>query len=193
MRISISELIKEVNPDAKEFTIKQRTERVFNEVKLRSIKEAKKAVGEYRLQAKSMKNRQLVSEKHVPPRLGKHMSVSGMTKPAKDFEAHAIISGASQYASAARAILAKYKIRIDDPVNGIWLPNFVRNVPHSKMPKAPAHRTVHTIQYYLNLDELLLDVDSRESLVDLLCKVRSRLVEGRFPYKSGNEINVGDW
>ncbi|NRD75652.1 AHH domain-containing protein [Shewanella sp. VB17] len=193
LRKSISELVKEVNPEAKQCAINQRTDRVFNEVKFRSIIEAKRAVNEYRIKAKTMSNSQLVKERHVPPRLGKHMSVSGMPKPSLDFEAHAIISGASQYAIAARAILARYKIRIDDPVNGVWLPNFVRNVPHDKMPKAPAHRTVHTIQYYLNLDEVLVDVNSKEGLVDILSKIRSRLVEGRFPYKDGNEIDVEDW
>ena len=193
LRLSINELIKEVNPEAKDISIRQRTDRVFNEVKLRSIREAKKAVVEYRLRAKTMNNKLLVKEKHVPPRLGKHMSISGMLKPDLDFEAHAIISGASQHAIAARAILARYKIRIDDPINGVWLPNFTRNVPHNKMPQAQAHRTLHTIQYYLNLDEVLADVSSREDLVDILSKVRCRLVEGRFPFKSGDDINVEDW
>jgi len=193
LRISINELVKEVSPEADQATIRQRTSRVFNEVKLRSIIEAKKAVHEYRLYAKKMKNREFRKERHVPPRLGKHMSVSGMPKPSPDFEAHAIISGASQHAIAARAILARYKIRIDDPVNGVWLPNFLRNIPNNRMPNAPAHRTIHTVQYYLNLNQVLFGLTSKDDLVDVLSKIRNRLTEGKFPYKRGDQIDAGDW
>jgi len=194
LRTSITELVKEVNPNAQSFAIQQRTERVFNEIKLRTIKDAKKALQEYRLKAKTMTNPALVKEKHKSNRLGRNISVSGMPKPSTtDFEAHAIISGSNQYAKAARAILARYKIRIDDPINGVWLPNFARNVPHDKMPDAAAHRSIHTVQYYLNLDEVLADVNSKEDLVDVLSKIRTRLVQGRFPYQAGDEIDVEDW
>lgn len=140
-----------------------------------------------------MKPSQLFKEKHKPKRLGRFLEVSGSCKPACEFEAHAVISGKHELAEAARMILARFSIRIDDPVNGVWLPNFQRNIPHEKMPKAPAHRTVHTKQYYANLTALLEDVETEEELVEVLAKVKSRLMQGKFPYKAGDVIDVTDW
>ena len=193
VRTSIRELIKEVNPDAKHGAIEKRVTKLFDLVKFKTIKEARDALNQYRSEVPNISRRALITEKHNSKKLGKHMEAIGSLKPAKEFEAHAIISGGSEYARSARILLARYGIRIDDPVNGVWLPNFKKNVPHVKMPHAAAHRTIHTPQYYVNLLAVLDLSDSKEDVTRVLSKVRERLIQGRFPYIKNSKINERNW
>ena len=190
---SITELVKEENPGADRSSIENRSWKLVQKVKMESSKAAREALNSYRSEVKNMSRRELVSEKHNSKLLGKHLFATGSSKPAKEFEAHAIISGGSEYARSARIILARYGIRIDDPVNGVWLPNFKKNVPHNKMPNAPAHRTIHTPQYYVNLLAVLVVAGSKEEVPKTLSKVRKRLTEWRFPYQKHSRINERNW
>ena len=159
-------------------------------VKMRSLQEALEF---YRSEAKTMSATALGTEAHDSQRLGRHLTAAGKPRPGDHYEAHAIVSGEHKHARAARVILARYRIRIDDPDNGAWLPNFKRNTPAPAMPGAPAHRTIHTQQYYLNITSLLSQVTTERQARQLLQQIGRRLQEGTFPYKKGDKINPANW
>ena len=117
---------------------------IIHETKMRAMKDALKS---YRNNAFNMSQKELIEEKHRSKRLGQYMNTVGYNKLSKDFEAHAIVSGKHFRAIAAREILAQFNIRIDDPTNGIWLPNFNKNLNKYKQ-YTTAHRSVHKKTYY---------------------------------------------
>ncbi len=65
--------------------------------------------------------------------------------------AHAIVSGGHPRAVTLRGILAKYKIRIDDPDNGCWLPNNTEAKKKMRSPAVP-HSRIHRKNYYRWMD-----------------------------------------
>jgi len=96
------------------------TQRDIHTVKC--VAQVQMGIEKYRADAQGMTKEQLKAETHQSQRLGEHMSQTGDRKPHKLCEAHAIVSGAHPWAAPARAVLARHKIRKDDPVNGCWLP-----------------------------------------------------------------------
>lgn len=104
----------------------------------------------FRKQAATMSLAELRSEEHNSSKLSENMGRMGDPRPHSLCDAHAIISGAHPKAAVARLILAKRGRRIDDPVNGCWLP---RNTEaKKKMPRrlqnAVPHSRIHRHQYY---------------------------------------------
>jgi len=98
----------------------------------------------------SMTRSQLEKEAHCSQSLGDRMAVSGDKRPHTKCHAHAIISGGHAKAVTLRAILAKFKIRIDDPDNGCWLPEntaAIKEMP-ARLSKAIPHSRIHRNNYY---------------------------------------------
>jgi len=97
--------------------------------------------------AKSMTTQELRDEEHNSARLGLHLESIGKTRPSK-CHAHAIVAGKHHNASIIRALMARLKIRIDDPDNGCWLPENTAATPHPNFPAAVPHSRIHRYNYY---------------------------------------------
>lgn len=99
----------------------------------------------------SMSRTELEEEVHDSKKLGCRMVVSGDRKPHTLCHAHAIVSGGHPRAATLRGILAKYKIRIDDPDNGCWLPENTE-VKRKIASNAVPHSRIHRKNYYRWMD-----------------------------------------
>ncbi|MGW0229970.1 AHH domain-containing protein [Actinopolymorpha singaporensis] len=130
----------------------------------------------------------LVEKKYLSKNLGHNLEVAGRRgmKDAAgkltDDAAH-LVPKASNYVSArrARAILEKYKIHLDEPVNGSWLPH---GRDASKYPnpfsKSP-HQATHSRAYYDALWGLLRRCKNEDQVVAVLNYVRAQLDKGIWP------------
>lgn len=95
---------------------------------------------------------ELEEEVHDSKKLGQRMKLVNNQKPHPTLcQAHAIVSGGHPRAATLRGILAKYKIRIDDPDNGCWLPNNTEAKKKMRSPAVP-HSRIHRKNYYRWMD-----------------------------------------
>ncbi|WP_018692535.1 AHH domain-containing protein [Algicola sagamiensis] len=104
---------------------------------------------------------ELLDEAHHPTaRLAKYLTANGEPKPTVFHEAHHIIPGKGRFLQeemlTVRLNLHTYGVGINDPKNGVWLANYLRNKQDDwATPDAPAHRQVHGYNYenwlYTNL------------------------------------------
>jgi hypothetical protein len=99
---------------------------------------------------------------------------------------HHIVAWTDWRAEVALKILLKWSIDPHDVPNLIYLPRFVRHVPHSAMPKAYAHSLVHTDIGHQNVVYLLRRADAapgatRADIVKALQDIGQDLQEGIFP------------
>lgn len=124
---------------------------------------------------------ELLKEEHKPSRLGRHIKYTGK-KRQPNTAAHAIVSGSHPEAIAARKILAKWKIRIDDPDNGVFLPRDSRYIPHKDMPSAANHAKLHTDEYYLNVTNMLRSAQSKTECRMTLRLIADELRNGSFVF-----------
>lgn len=127
-----------------------------------------------------MSHSELMEEDHRSIRLGKFLETAGYDRPDQNFEAHALVSGGHSRAIIARDILAQFNIRIDDPSNGLWLPNFKRNLPHYPQYQS-SHRSIHRKTYYLNITACLEQAMSPIHARAILRRVAQGVVTGSFP------------
>lgn len=151
--------------------------RVIVETKFRAMRDS---LREYVDKGISMSREELMSEDHRSARLGKFLETAGYGRPDQNFEAHALVSGGHPRAVIAREILAQFDIRIDDPSNGLWLPNFKRNLPQYPQYHS-AHRSIHKKTYYLNITACLEQAMSPIHARAILRRVAQGVVTGRFP------------
>jgi hypothetical protein len=105
---------------------------------------------QYRMKAHSMTSAELKAEKHKSSRLADHMRRAGDPRPSDLCDCHAVVSGGKSEAIAIRAVLAWLKVRIDDSVNGCWLPRDWADRLHmpNHLRKAVPHRRIHHAMYY---------------------------------------------
>ncbi len=140
---------------------------------------------QYRIEGMQMSAAQLEVEKHKSSRLAEHMKKSGDPRPSSRCDCHAIVSGNMAKVIQIRAILAWLKVRIDDPVNGCWLPRDWAD--RSSMPNhlrnAVPHRRIHHEKYYEWLDRLIsyLTIKNTGQLIQALRMVRTLLQSGAVP------------
>ncbi len=104
-------------------------------------------IDRYLANSKTMTTEQLRGECHNSSRLSRHLESTGQKRPPK-CHAHAIVAGKHEYAAILRVIMARLKIRIDDPDNGCWLPENTAATPHPSFPKAVPHSRIHRFNYY---------------------------------------------
>jgi len=107
-------------------------------------------------------------------------------QPKNYMAAHHIVSWHDERALAARQILAQYGIDINDEANGVWLPQYEKDLPHLACPDAYAHAKIHTNVYYVNVTNLLQTEarvlgTSAEDIRDILRDIGDELVSGVFP------------
>ncbi len=106
-------------------------------------------------------------------------------RPHKLCDCHAMVSGVHTEAAKARAVLAWYERRIDDCINGCWLP---RNTDAKKhMPTwligAVPHSRIHRFNYYFWLNSIInADViESEKQLIEKLAMIEFKLQTSTFP------------
>lgn len=140
----------------------------------------------YRADGLDMDKAELQREAHKSHRLGKNMIMAGDPRPHKLCDAHAIISGRHDKAAPMRAVLAWFKVRIDDAINGCWLPRNTAALPHMRgtdLENAVPHSRVHRNSYYRWIGDLLrIDrISSLEELMRVMDRIRHRLQSGAVP------------
>lgn len=150
---------------------------VIAETKRRAMRDALNA---YTNKGISMTHKELMDEEHKSARLGEFLDAQGYIKPNDNFEAHALVSGGHPRAKVAREILAQFNIRIDEPFNGLWLPNYKRHL--ALFPDySNSHRSIHRKVYYLNITACLEQAMSPMHARGILRRVAQGLVNGTFP------------
>ena len=98
-------------------------------------------IDRYLSAANNMTSQELRAEDHCSARLGKHLEAVGKPR-ISHCHAHAIVAGRHHNASIVRALMARLKIRIDDPDNGCWLPENTAATPHPAFPAAVPHSRI---------------------------------------------------
>lgn len=147
--------------------------------------QVEEGVALYRMAAEKMKLMEVRKEEHNSKKLAEKMEIMGDPRPHELCDAHAIISGAHVKAAALRLILAKYKRRIDDPLNGCWLPKNTKAKAYmpERLKNAMPHSRVHRYQYYLWLNSIFRpsNIKGQKNLDQLLVEVSFKLQTGSFP------------
>ncbi len=100
----------------------------------------------------------------------------GKVTPNFPFATHHIVAGRAKGAREARTVLLKFGIDINDAANGVFLPT-IKNVS-----AASYHPGLHTNKYYENVNRMLLEATSEKEARDILDKIASMLLNGKFPY-----------
>lgn len=174
----------------------QRIEGEYTAVKKTKI--AHKLI-EYRKDGKSMEYAELLSEDHSSKQLGKFMRAASMPRPGLNWEAHHMVSGGHKEAALARTILADddIKIRIDDPVNGCWMPKTKSDARPTLYPNAIGHNRIHREKYYNWITNRLAPISDPNLLAASLAAVRSQLMQGNiseeYLVKEIDGVEIKDW
>lgn len=139
----------------------------------------------FRARAAGMTYEQLINEKHRSSRLAKMLERTNDKRPSPRCDAHAIVSGGHSLAAPARAILAWCSRRIDDPINGCWLPRGLEDKPHMPdyLRNAVAHNRIHHEKYYVWLNREInpVRIKSDADLVRRLEMIKTRLQASTVP------------
>lgn len=148
--------------------------RVIAETKRRAMKDS---LREYIDDGVRMSYSELTEENHSSARLGKFLETAGYGRPDENFEAHALVSKRHARAVIARDILAQFNIRIDEPSNGLWLPNFKRDLPQHPQYQS-SHRSIHKKTSYLNITACLEQAMSPAHARAILRRLAQGVVTG---------------
>lgn len=123
--------------------------------------------------------------RHHSKRLSDNMLAAGRGPRAEHTSAHHIVLWNDMRAARPRLRLAAFGIDIDHEANGVFLPRFAKNKPLNSMPKAESHSKIHTNEYYLNVETLLVETIAeglgRKGIIDLLRDIGEELQSGDFP------------
>lgn len=155
--------------------------KLYNKLMMKSSIQALSALSKYQSEARGMTRQQFLDEPHKAKRLARHIKATGVIRY-KNLSCHAIVSGDHPSAAAAREILAKFKIRIDDPDNGVYLPRDSRFIPHEAIPNAPNHAQIHTQKYYINVTGILSSATTEIECRVALKLIAKKLSEGTLEY-----------
>lgn len=133
----------------------------------------------------NMTRSELEKEVHISHKLGERMELANDPKPHEKCHAHAIISGGHPKAVTLRAILAKFKIRIDDPDNGCWLPENTAalKVMPQQLRKSVPHSRIHRNNYYFWLSSYIKIPNTNDDkfLRFQLAMIENALQKSSFP------------
>ncbi|MGB0503439.1 MAG: AHH domain-containing protein [Thalassolituus sp.] len=159
------------------------TEAVLNDVYITA--QVEEGVARYREEAAGMSLLEVKGEGHSSGNLASNMARMGDPRPHELCDAHAVVSGAHPKAAPLRLILAKHRRRIDDPINGCWLPHNTAAKSHmpERLKNAVPHSRIHRHHYYGWLRSVLRSnrIKSQADLDKLLVGVSFRLQTGSLP------------
>ncbi|MCO1333140.1 AHH domain-containing protein [Microbulbifer sp. OS29] len=175
----IDETLKREKKALTEAEIVALASRLYTQIMCKTTTNGLAILSKYYSCAQRMSRQELMSEKHKPSRLGRHLKYVSGRRPL-NVSAHAIVSGTHPAAKAARSILARWKIRIDDPGNGVFLPRDSRYIPHKELPLAKNHAQLHTHEYYLNVFNMLSSSNSEQECRLILRLIADQLRNGTF-------------
>jgi len=123
-------------------------------------------------------------EKHHPTKvLAKYMEDAGLTKPDNCFTAHHIVqgTGCTQFAAESRIDLHFHGVRINDPLNGAWMPRYIEHKGHPAMPLANAHAEIHTYNYEHWVHGETHHIMNEQAFKNRLKELRCQLRDGAQP------------
>lgn len=106
-------------------------------------------------------------------------------------EAHHIVEGTDPSAILSRDILKQYNLDINDPINGILLPQ-----DKNSIYKGTLHKTSHSKEYSEYVYETIRGVKTKEELIQKLNKIKYDLYNGRIKLEGNlhavnkNDINI---
>lgn len=116
--------------------------------RIKQIGDVEARLTKFRKKTDVMSRRELRWETHYSQRLGKNLRLAGKPRPDEKCQAHAIVAGADPSAGEMRGMLAVMGMRVDDPVNGVWLPAHEDDIPHWALPNAVAHSWLNHAGYH---------------------------------------------
>jgi hypothetical protein len=159
--------------------------------RIESVSVAQTALTTYRSNNRIVSEDTLLEEEHHPTNnLTRFLNAVGEPKPTTQHEAHHIISGKGRYNQVAimraRLNLHMAGIGINDPFNGIWLINFLKNKQHDWATKdSPPHRKLHRYNYETWIGESLGGNmgGSEALLLNNLRNVKTKIRTGTLPDK----------
>ncbi len=160
---------------------------------------AKKLVA-FRREGAEMTFQQRLVDKYSSATLGKHLRVSGISRPGAKWEAHHIVSAKHQEAVGARLIIAEddIAIRIDDPDNGAWMPKNKADARPTLYPNAIGHNRIHRQLYYRWIENAITMMDDDLQVRTFLNTVRTQLLHGNISdemklQEEIDEAEYSDW
>ncbi|MBK9258452.1 MAG: AHH domain-containing protein [Polyangiaceae bacterium] len=109
--------------------------------------------------------------------LGRNMKLAHMARLPGEF-AHHIVAHGAEKAKDALAVLQNFGIKVDDAVNGVFLPG------HSKSPNPlgkAVHSKVHTDAYYFAVEKLLKTAKTKGDAIQTLRFIAGQLERGIMP------------
>lgn len=151
---------------------------------IKALAQIQQRLEEYRKKAEAMTRKEFREEKHHPTRkLGINLRASGRPQPSQNHTAHHMVlgKGRTQGMADARLLMFLYKIRINDPDNGTWLPRHKKDKGHWSMPNAPAHSEIHGHNYEIWITALTQTAMNEHAFRAALLRARSMLRDGRQP------------
>ncbi len=123
--------------------------------------------------------------KYHSKKLSDNMFLNSNLKKPDNTAAHHIVAWNDIRASQSRLRLAAFGIDIDHAANGVFLPRFAKHLPMKSMPKAYSHASIHTKEYYLNveflLEETIAEGLGRKEIIETLQDIAEDLQSGVFP------------
>ena len=113
------------------------------------------------------------------------LRADGRPQPSPLHVAHHIIPGLGKtdFAARARLNLHMFDIRINDPINGMWLVRRRRDKGHWSTPDAVSHSQIHTYNYERWIFFNTLSSQSEQAFRASLLRVRLLLESGKQPAK----------
>jgi hypothetical protein len=110
-------------------------------------------------------------------RLAKALIRAGKVRP-DGADAHHIVAGGHEWAEPARKVLAKVGIKLDEAVNGVFLPA-TKNSPNPL--GSQVHRPLSNIEaYYKKVNSALEGLTTRKAVEAKLQEIAQQLTNGTF-------------
>lgn len=137
----------------------------------------------------------LLNQKHDSKRLGENMRAAGRPKPTDRYDAHAIISGIHERATASRILMATVQVGIDEHQNGAWLPRSgydARKSNNWAMEKAVPHSRTHRKSLYAFIERRIRSKTTGEAMRYELLQIGKRLESGTLPSNILAEMRYDD-
>lgn len=154
--------------------------------KLKSLAKLHSELEDYRNEAKGKSEDDLLKEPHHPTKvLAKNLAAVDEPRPSPDHVAHHIIPGKGRWLQAAildvRLTLHEFGIGINDPMNGIYLPDKKEHRNHCTTPKAPVHKELHCWNYENWITANLPETLRKPSFIKRLELIKRQLRDGNHP------------
>lgn len=109
--------------------------------------------------------------------LAGNLAKAGSKHPVET-SAHHIVASTAKRADPARGVLAKYRIDINDAVNGVYLPTGSKSANPNNMS---VHSKIHTNDYYAYVNDMMAGARNRGEAIDVLSHIRRQLQGGYWP------------